>query len=86
MSFTDLALLPPHLLAASIVFGKKRLPVRVIALGPDALIFDSADVAALAVREGARVVIACPLSSESFEVTAKGLRRHGDRTWLTVAA
>ena len=82
MSLADLAALPPHLLAASIVRGRERLPVRVHRLGPDGLIV--VGPAGLAVRERARVSIACPLRGTTCEVVAEAVRTSAGRTWLAL--
>jgi hypothetical protein len=81
MSFLDLATLPAHLLAASIVRDGKRVPVRLIDIGPERLVVDTAE---LARGERARVTIACPLSDTLCEVQAKTVRVSGVRSWLTV--
>jgi hypothetical protein len=86
MGFADLALLPAHLLAASVqrAGAREQVPVRVRQVGARGLVIQSDRRAPLAVHERARVTIACPLVEGPCEITAQAVRRQGSLTWLTL--
>jgi hypothetical protein len=81
MSISDLASLPRHLLAATLVRGRQRVPVRIRAIAPDAIVVGPAP---LAIHESARMTIACPLADTPCELVARAVRKRGDQTWLAV--
>jgi predicted ABC-type transport system involved in lysophospholipase L1 biosynthesis ATPase subunit len=78
----EIASMPTHLLAASVHRNGKRLPVRLVGIGPGPRIV--VDSAQLVRGERTRVTIACPLSDAPIEVIAETVRVSGARTWLSV--
>jgi hypothetical protein len=81
MSITDLASLPRHLLAATLVRGRQRVPVRIRSIAPGAIVVGPSP---LAVHETAQMTIACPLTDTPCELVARAVRKCGDETWLAV--
>jgi hypothetical protein len=83
MRLAQLIPLPRHLLAATIERGRERIPVKVKQIGPAHLVVSASP---LATGERARVTIACPLTADRCEVTARAVRRSADSTWLSLVA
>ncbi len=83
MSFAQLANIPRHLLAATVERGRERIPVRVRQIGPSHIVIGPAP---LALRERARLTIACPLSGTGCEVTAETVRKDADSTLLCLVS
>jgi hypothetical protein len=81
MSIAQLMSVPRHLLAATVERGRERIPVRVKQIGPDRIVIGPVP---LALRERARLTIACPLSATGYEVTAEAVRKNPDSTLLFV--
>lgn len=83
MSLGQLIDVPRHLLAATILRGRDRVPVRVKDVGRAHVVLGPSP---LALRERARVTIQSPLQDAPVEVELEAVRKNADSTWLSVVA